>query len=92
MSSNPAEAPAVTPARLRRTGTWSLTTRLALLASFSSFAILFLISIQMYLLLADQLKEQSRQYLRDEVEHWAQWRGCVASERPWRWRCTSTLW
>ena len=67
MSSNPADRPTASgcaPAR----GSWSLTARLAVATSVTSFIILTVISLQMYHTLSGHLRELNSRYLRDELE------------------------
>lgn len=68
MSSNSADEIPTADARPPARRAWSLTTRLALFSAVSSFAILAVISIQMYFQLANHLEEQNFLYLKDETE------------------------
>lgn len=68
MSSKSAEAPAASGETPPAPSSWSLTTRLALFSSLSSFFILAIVSVLMYYQLADHLQEQNSRYLRDEAE------------------------
>jgi two-component system, OmpR family, heavy metal sensor histidine kinase CusS len=72
MSSSPADPADVAGRTSPPRRTWSLSLRLALLTAVSSFAILTVISVQMYLLLVNHLTERNKSYLRDEVETLAQ--------------------
>ncbi len=67
MSSNAGELPiAAGKAAPRRP--WPLAVMLTVATAVSSFVILAVVSIQMYLLLDNHLKEQNFRYLKDEVE------------------------